>query len=50
MNKLYDIPQQWRKRLAHVQSASLPGGHFFPDMRPQETAQILLDFVQQHAE
>ena len=49
MNKLYDIPEQWRKRLAHVQSASLPGGHFFPDMRPSETAQILLDFVQRHA-
>jgi haloacetate dehalogenase len=49
MNKLYDIPEQWRKRLSHVQSASLPGGHFFPDMHPSESAQILLDFVQQHA-
>jgi haloacetate dehalogenase len=48
MNKLYDIPAQWRKRLANVQSASLPGGHFFPDMRPAETAQILLGFIDQH--
>lgn len=45
MNKLYDVPAQWSKRLAHLQSASLPGGHFFPDMRPAETAKILLDFV-----
>jgi hypothetical protein len=31
-----------------MQTASLPGGHFFPDMLPQETARILLDFVSQH--
>jgi haloacetate dehalogenase len=48
MNKLYDIPAEWRKRLTLVQSASLPGGHFFPDMRPHETAKILLEFVKQH--
>jgi haloacetate dehalogenase len=48
MNKLYDIAAQWQKRLANMQTASLPGGHFFPDMLPQETARILLDFVSQH--
>jgi haloacetate dehalogenase len=47
MNKLYDIAAQWKPRLAHMQTADLPGGHFFPDMRPQDTAQVLLDFVQQ---
>jgi haloacetate dehalogenase len=48
MNKLYDIAASWRKRLARMQTASLPGGHFFPDMRPNATAKILLDFVQTH--
>lgn len=45
MKKLYDVPAQWRSRLAQMQSASLPGGHFFPDMRPQDTADILLRFL-----
>jgi haloacetate dehalogenase len=48
MHKLFDIPAQWAKRLAHMQTASLPGGHFFPDQFPTETARILLDFVSQH--
>jgi haloacetate dehalogenase len=48
MNKLYDIAAQWQKHLERMQTASLPGGHFFPDMLPKETARILLDFVQQH--
>jgi haloacetate dehalogenase len=48
MNKLYDIPAQWSQRLSKMQSASLPGGHFFPDMRPAETAKILLDFLLAH--
>jgi haloacetate dehalogenase len=47
MNKLYNIDAQWQKRLTNIQTASLPGGHFFPDMLPQETANILLAFVQQ---
>jgi haloacetate dehalogenase len=45
MKKLYDVPAQWQSRLAQMQSASLPGGHFFPDMRPQETADVLLRFL-----
>jgi haloacetate dehalogenase len=49
MNKLYDIAAQWQKRLAHMQTASLPGGHFFPDMLPKETAQVLLQFIQKQA-
>jgi haloacetate dehalogenase len=48
MNKLYNIGEEWQKRLANMQTASLPGGHFFPDMRPDETARILLNFVGQH--
>jgi haloacetate dehalogenase len=46
MNKLYDIAALWKPRLTQIQTASLPGGHFFPDMRPQDTARILLAFIQ----
>jgi haloacetate dehalogenase len=48
MHKLFDIPKEWQPRLAHMQSAHLPGGHFFPDQFPQETARVLLEFIQQH--
>jgi hypothetical protein len=45
MAKLFDIPAEWRKRLAKITEASLPGGHFFVDQFPRETAEILLDFL-----
>jgi haloacetate dehalogenase len=45
MAKLFDIPAQWRRRCAQVEAASLPGGHFFVDQFPIETARILLDFL-----
>ena len=45
MAKLFDIPAEWRKRAANVRQASLPGGHFFPDHRPNETAEILIEFL-----
>ena len=45
MAKLFDIPAEWRKRLANITEASLPGGHFFVDQFPRETAEILLDFL-----
>jgi surfactin synthase thioesterase subunit len=40
-----DIPAEWRKRLANMTETSLPGGHFFVDQFPRETAEILLDFL-----
>lgn len=43
--KLFDIPAEWRKRCIDVRSASLPGGHFFVDQFPDETARILMDFL-----
>jgi haloacetate dehalogenase len=46
MHKYFDIAAQWRKRCADVSSASLPGGHFFVDQFPAETAQILAGFLQ----
>jgi haloacetate dehalogenase len=45
MAKLFDIPAQWRKRCAALQEATLPGGHFFVDQYPDETARVLRDFL-----
>jgi haloacetate dehalogenase len=45
MHRLFDISAAWRKRCANVTAASLPGGHFFVDQFPAETAQILAKFL-----
>jgi haloacetate dehalogenase len=45
MAQLFDIPNEWRKRCANVTAASLPGGHFFVDQFPEETARTLLAFL-----
>jgi haloacetate dehalogenase len=47
MAKLFDIPAEWRKRGANVKAASLPGGHFFPDLMPRETADALIGFLRE---
>jgi haloacetate dehalogenase len=48
MAELFDIPAQWRNRCTDVTDASLPGGHFFVDKFPQQTAQILKGFLGRH--
>ncbi len=45
MAALFDIPAEWRKRCASTTAASLPGGHFFIDQFPEETAKILAHFL-----
>jgi haloacetate dehalogenase len=45
MARCFDIPAEWRKRCSDVRVASLPGGHFFVDQFPQETADILVKFL-----
>lgn len=45
MAQAYDVPATWADRLADMQSAGLPGGHFFPDQSPVETAAVLLTFL-----
>jgi haloacetate dehalogenase len=45
MARLFDIPTEWRLRCAEVTAASLPGGHFFVDQFPDETARIVLEFL-----
>jgi haloacetate dehalogenase len=45
MAKNFDIPAQWRKRCADVKVESLPGGHFFIDQFPEDTARVIARFV-----
>jgi haloacetate dehalogenase len=45
MGKLFDMEAEWGKRLANMTTATLPGGHFFPDQFPRDTAEILLGFL-----
>ena len=49
MAGLFDIPAEWRKRCAQFEEASLPGGHFFVDQYPAETASILREFLRRNA-
>jgi len=45
MARLFDIPAEWSRRCEKIIEASLPGGHFFVDQFPAETAAILADFL-----
>lgn len=45
MAGLFDIPAEWRKLCSNVTDVAVPGGHFFIDQHPQETATVLLDFL-----
>jgi len=45
MNQHFDLAAEWRKRCRDVRTASLPGGHFFVDQFPDETAAVLRDFL-----
>lgn len=44
MGKVYDVPGTWADRLTQIEAAPIPGGHFFPDTAPHETAKALLNF------
>lgn len=45
MHRLFDMKAEWEKRCARVSAATLPGGHFFPDQFPAETAEVILKFL-----
>lgn len=45
MAKQYDVDATWAPRLANMGAAAIPGGHFFVDQHPSETAEALLDFL-----
>lgn len=45
MHALFDIGAEWRRRCRSVRAEMLPGGHFFVDQFPDETARLLTDFL-----
>jgi len=45
MHRNFDMAAQWRKRCSDLKTAALPGGHFFIDRYPEETARILGEFL-----
>lgn len=45
MGRAFDVPATWADRLGSIQSSALPGGHFFPDTHPDETANLLHSFL-----
>ncbi len=45
MHELFDMEGEWENRLMRPQFATLPGGHFFPDQFPEETAARLSTFL-----
>lgn len=45
MGKMYDVAATWAPRLADMAAHALPGGHFFVDQYPKETADALLSFL-----
>ena len=45
MHRLFDMEAEWAKRCADLKVATLPGGHFFIDQSPAETAELLNAFL-----
>ncbi|MBD3663034.1 alpha/beta hydrolase [Sulfitobacter sp. TSTF-M16] len=45
MGKMYEVADTWADRLSNMRSTPLPGGHFFVDQYPTQTATALLDFL-----
>lgn len=48
MGRAYDVAATWSDRLSDMRSTGLPGGHFFPDTHPDETAKALSAFLLAH--
>jgi haloacetate dehalogenase len=45
MGKAYDVASTWADRLSKMDAKGIPGGHFFPDTAPEETAKALVEFI-----
>lgn len=45
MARTYDVAATWADRLDRMEARGMPGGHFFPDLEPAETAEALLRFL-----
>ena len=46
MAKLFDMDEEWRPFCANMTVKPMPGGHFFIDQYPEETAAELLAFLE----
>ncbi|MCC5966319.1 MAG: alpha/beta hydrolase [Natronohydrobacter sp.] len=49
MAREYDVAATWAPRLAQMQVAALPGGHFFPDTAAPQTAAVVARFLRERA-
>ncbi len=49
MAKHYDLPATWASRCTNMESAAIPGGHFFPDSAPEEVVKHLVRFLAAHS-
>ena len=47
MAQAYDVGASWADRLADMEVAAIPGGHFFPDTHPADTTIALRAFLRQ---
>ncbi len=45
MARAYDVAATWSDRLGDMRAQAMPGGHFFPDLAPDETAEAVLAFL-----
>lgn len=45
MARRFDVAATWADRMSDMRGKALPGGHFFVDIHPDETARALLDFI-----
>ncbi|WP_323769381.1 alpha/beta hydrolase [Antarctobacter sp.] len=45
MARAYDVPATWADRLSDMTARAIPGGHFFVDQSPQQTADALRAFL-----
>jgi len=45
MGKAYDVASTWADRLSKMDAKGIPGGHFFPDTAPEQTAEALVEFI-----
>ncbi len=45
MARLYDMAAIWADRCTRIETAAMPGGHFFVDSAPQAVAGRLIDFL-----
>jgi haloacetate dehalogenase len=45
MARRFDIAATWADRLEDMRAAAIPGGHFFVDLHPDETAAALGEFL-----